>query len=108
VARLYAATGDGFARLAESGEAWTVELSLSRSGDGGRSWIDCEVPERAVFSLAVSAADGGVYVGTDGRLFAGLADDKLWESRDRGDNWTVLQLGGDTLDALVALDHATR
>ena len=73
VARLYAATGDGFARLDEAGEAWAVELSLSGSGaqclavdpadpgtvvyvglreggvrrsvDGGRSWIDCELPE---------------------------------------------------------------
>ena len=44
----------------------------------------------------------------DGRLFAGLADGQLWESRDRGDNWTALQLGGDTLEALLALDHATR
>jgi hypothetical protein len=79
MARLYAATGDGLARLDEAGEAWTVELSLSGSGaqclavdpadadtvfvglreggvrrsvDGGRSWIDCELPERAVFSLA--------------------------------------------------------
>jgi hypothetical protein len=45
---------------------------------------------------------------TDGRLFAGLADGRLWESRDQGDTWTVLQLRGDTLDALVALDHAAR
>jgi photosystem II stability/assembly factor-like uncharacterized protein len=47
-------------------------------------------------------------VATDGRLFAGLSDGRLWESHDRGDTWTALQLGGDTLDALVALDHATR
>jgi hypothetical protein len=32
VARLYAATGDSFARLEEAGDAWTVELSLPRSG----------------------------------------------------------------------------
>jgi hypothetical protein len=88
VARLNAATGDGFARLDEAGEAWKVELSLPGSGahcfavdpadpdtvclreggvrrsvDGGRSWIACELPERAVFSLAVSAADGAVYAG---------------------------------------------
>ena len=44
----------------------------------------------------------------DGRLFAGLADGQLWESRDRGDNWTALQLGGETLEALFALDQATR
>jgi len=32
MARLYAATGDGIARLDESGDAWTVELFLPGSG----------------------------------------------------------------------------
>ena len=32
---------------------------------------------------------------TDGRLFAGLADGQLWESRDQGDSWTPLRLRGD-------------
>jgi hypothetical protein len=90
--RLYAATGDGIARLAEAGETWMVELSLSGSGaqclavdpadpdtvyaglreggvrrsvDGGRAWEDCGLPEPGVFSLAVSAADGAVYAGTE-------------------------------------------
>jgi hypothetical protein len=43
---------------------------------------------------------------TDGRLFAGLADGQLWESRDRGDTWTALQLRGQALGALVALNEA--
>jgi strictosidine synthase-like protein len=47
-------------------------------------------------------------VATDGRLYAGLSDGRLWESTDRGDTWTALQLRGDKLDTLVALDHATR
>jgi photosystem II stability/assembly factor-like uncharacterized protein len=42
---------------------------------------------------------------TNGRLFAGLANGRLWESRDRGDTWTALQLRGDSLDAVVALGH---
>jgi photosystem II stability/assembly factor-like uncharacterized protein len=42
-------------------------------------------------------------VATDGRLFAGLADGSLWESRDRGDTWTALELRGETLNAVVAL-----
>ncbi len=29
-------------------------------------------------------------VATDGRLFAGLSDGQLWESRDRGDSWTPI------------------
>jgi hypothetical protein len=42
----------------------------------------------------------------DGRLFAGLADGQLWESRDRGDGWAPLQLEGGTLGALLALAYA--
>jgi photosystem II stability/assembly factor-like uncharacterized protein len=44
-------------------------------------------------------------VATDGRLFAGLADGQILGSRDRGDTWTALELGGNTLGALVALAH---
>jgi photosystem II stability/assembly factor-like uncharacterized protein len=107
MARLYAATGDGIARLDEEGGAWTVALSLPGSGaqclavdpadqeslyaglreggmrrsvDGGRTWIDCELPEPAVFSLAVSAADGAVYAGTE--------PSRLFRSDDRGESWS--------------------
>ena len=44
---------------------------------------------------------------TDGRLFAGLANGQLWESRGQGDSWAPLRLSGDSLDALVALGYAT-
>ena len=43
---------------------------------------------------------------TDGRLFAGLADGRLWESRDRGDTWAALKLEGDELAGLLALARA--
>jgi len=43
---------------------------------------------------------------TDGRLFAGLADGQLWESRDRGDSWMPMRLEGDTLVAVLALGRA--
>jgi len=39
---------------------------------------------------------------TDDRLFAGLSDGQLWESRDRGDTWTRRA----ELPALVALAAA--
>jgi hypothetical protein len=39
-------------------------------------------------------------------LFAGLANGQLWQSGDRGDTWTALQLDADSLDAIVALGHA--
>jgi photosystem II stability/assembly factor-like uncharacterized protein len=115
MARLYAATGDGFARLDEAGEEWTVELTLHGSGaqclavdpsdaatvyaglresgvrrtsDAGASWVDCSPPEPGVFSLAVSAADGRVYAGTE--------PSRLFRSDDRGQTWREL-------DALLEL-----
>jgi photosystem II stability/assembly factor-like uncharacterized protein len=115
VARLYAATGHGFARLDEVGGGWTVEVSMSASGvqclavdpadpetvfvglresgvrrsvDGGRTWSDRELPDPAVFSLAVSAADGAVYAGTE--------PSRLFRSDDRGESWSEL-------DALLEL-----
>ena len=42
-------------------------------------------------------------VAADGRLFAGLADGQIWESRDRGDSWAALRLKGERIGALVAL-----
>jgi hypothetical protein len=43
---------------------------------------------------------------SDGRLFAGLADGQIWESRDRGDSWAPLRLEGETLGGLLALASA--
>jgi photosystem II stability/assembly factor-like uncharacterized protein len=107
--RLYAATGDGIARLDEAGDGWTVELSLAGSGaqclaldpqepdrvyaglredglrrtdDGGRSWVDCALPDPGVFSLAVSAADGAVYAGTE--------PSRLFRSDDLGETWRAM------------------
>jgi hypothetical protein len=40
------------------------------------------------------------------RVFAGLADGRLWESRDRGGSWTACRLDGDRLVRLVALQAA--
>ena len=115
MARLYAATGSGFARLEERNGSWSVEVSLEgtgaqclavdprhpetvyaglreqgvrRSDDGGRTWVDCRLPEPGVFSLAVGPADGTVYAGSEpSRLFA---------SGDKGETW-------DALDALLEL-----
>lgn len=110
MALLYAATGDGIARLEESTEGWVAELSLLGSGaqclavdsedpdcvyaglreggvrrtvDAGRDWIDCGLPESAVFSLAVSAADGAVYAGTE--------PSRLFRSDNRGQGWRELE-----------------
>jgi hypothetical protein len=109
MARLYAATGDGIARLDEASGDWTVEHFLGGSGaqclavdphdvdtvyaglrergvrrtnDGGRTWVDCGLPEPGVFSLAVSAVDGAVYAGTE--------PSRLFRSDDRGESWREL------------------
>jgi hypothetical protein len=110
MARLYAATGDGIARLDEARGKWLTQLLLGGSGaqclavdpadpdtvyaglreggvrrtrDGGRSWVDCALPEPGVFSLAVSAADGAVYAGTE--------PSRLFRSEDRGHGWRELE-----------------
>jgi photosystem II stability/assembly factor-like uncharacterized protein len=107
MARLYGATGDGVVRMDETGDGWGVERSLSGSGaqclavdgeavyaglraggvrrsvDGGRSWVDCGLPEAAVFSVAVSAVDGAVYAGTE--------PSRLFRSEDGGRSWRELE-----------------
>jgi photosystem II stability/assembly factor-like uncharacterized protein len=59
------------------------EGGVRRSADGGRSWIDCELPEPGVFSLAVSAADRAVYAGTE--------PSRLFRSGDLGETWSELE-----------------
>ena len=39
----------------------------------------------------------------DDRLFAGLSDGQLWESRDHGETWRGCEVVGEELGALVAL-----
>ena len=64
MARLYAATGDGFARLTESGDVWKVELSLVGSG------LQCPAVEPAEADTEPS------------RLFRG---------GDKGESWRELK-----------------
>src|SRR5215216_2379809 len=107
---LYAATGDAIARLGEADGEWAAALTLRGSGaqclstdpadpeivyaglreggvrrtaDGGRTWIDCALPEAGVFSLAVSPADGAVYAGTE--------PSALYRSDDGGETWRELE-----------------
>ena len=56
---------------------------MRRSVDGGRSWVECGLPEPRVFSLAVSAADGAVYAGTE--------PSRLFRSEDHGESWRELE-----------------
>src|SRR4029077_5074863 len=59
------------------------EGGVRRSVDGGRSWVDCGLPEPGVFSLAVRAADRAVYAGTE--------PSRLFRSEDRGESWRELE-----------------
>jgi photosystem II stability/assembly factor-like uncharacterized protein len=58
------------------------EGGVRRTGDGGSTWADCALPEPAVFSLAVSPADGAVYAGTE--------PSHLFRSDDGGRSWRAL------------------
>src|SRR5215216_4524418 len=96
---LLATTGDAFVRvgapprlqgsgaqcLAHDGETVYVGCrggGLKRSADGGDTFEEVPLPERDVFSVAVSAADGAVYAGTEpSRVFC---------SRDGGESWEEL------------------
>jgi hypothetical protein len=109
VARLYATTGTSVARLDETGDGWSVELSLDgsralclaldaaerdtlyvglgddgmrRTSDGGRTWVESGLRGQQVFSIAVSAADGALYAGTE--------PSALYRSDDRGETWREL------------------
>jgi photosystem II stability/assembly factor-like uncharacterized protein len=111
VTRLYAATREAVVRLTGDGRGWTAERALERSGarcvacsgdvvlvgtpsgvrlsdDGGERWVDPELPERDVFSVAVSAVDGTLYAGTE--------PSRLFRSADGGSTWQAL-------DALLEL-----
>src|SRR5216117_3754966 len=96
---LLATTGDAFVRvgahtclqgsgaqcLALDGDTVYVGCrgrGLKRSADGGDTFEDVPLPEPDVFSVAVSAADGAVYAGTE--------PSRLFRSREGGESWEEL------------------
>src|SRR5262245_59264505 len=108
-ARLYGTTGTSFFRLDEGPDTWAVVHALPDSGaqclaldpadadtvyvglgsggvrkttDGGETWEDSGLSEHQVFSVAVSAVDGAVYVGTE--------PSALYRGDDAGRTWTEL------------------
>ncbi|MDP9224803.1 MAG: hypothetical protein M3P18_13325, partial [Actinomycetota bacterium] len=99
----------------EDADCWYVSASTGPfAAHGGRD------PQARIYRRRAgepwSALAGGLpgplpampyaLLATDGRLFAGLADGQLWESRDRGDTWTPLELEGDSVAAVLALAPA--
>ena len=100
---LLAATGSAVAVLEGEGPSWRASAGLHESGaqcvavdpaspsvafagcrgnglfrtaDGGRTWEDCGLPARDVFSVAVSPADGMVYAGCEPSSIFASADGK--------------------------------
>lgn len=54
-----------------------------RSTDGGETFERLDFPHQTVTSIAISPADGAVYVGTEPSM--------LFRSRDRGETWVELE-----------------
>lgn len=106
---LFAATGDGIARIVERDGGWASTTTLQgngaqclalhprdphtlyagtsghgvwSSGDGGQTWRDADFPQPDVFSLAVSPVDGAVYAGCEPSM--------LFCSGDGGHTWHEL------------------
>jgi hypothetical protein len=93
-------------------EVWYVSASTGPFAAHGRGDPQAHVYRRRN-SEPWSSLGGGLpeplpampyaLVAADGRLFAGLSDGQLWETRDRGDAWTPCRVVGDGLTALHAL-----
>jgi photosystem II stability/assembly factor-like uncharacterized protein len=107
--RLHGASGDGVFVLDPAGQGWTARAALTgsgaqclaldptdsrtlyagsaarglfKSGDGGDSWQHLAEPQAAVFSIAVSPADGAVY--------AGCEPSAIFKSENGGRSWREL------------------
>jgi hypothetical protein len=102
---LFVGTRDGLARLRRAGGSWTAETALEGHGiacvaaagarvlagtrgrgallsaDAGATWQDVDLPEPDVLAVAIGAADGALYAGTE--------PSRLFVSRDGGP-WTEL------------------
>jgi photosystem II stability/assembly factor-like uncharacterized protein len=55
---------------------------ILRSADAGKSWQEIPSAAKDIFSLAISPADGAVYVGTE--------PSAIFRSRDHGESWEEL------------------
>jgi BNR/Asp-box repeat len=95
-------------------DVWFVSASTGPFAAHGRGDPQAGIYRRAGDGWI--ALDGGLpqplpampyaLVAAEGRLFAGLANGELYESRDRGDTWGMLELDGERPERLVALAYA--
>lgn len=70
-------------RDSDTAYAGTLGSGVWKSSNRGRDWRRLDLPERDVFSVAVSPADGAVYAGTE--------PSRLFVSRDGGERWRELE-----------------
>ncbi len=109
MAELFATTGDSVAHIIKRGDTWNAELTLKDSGaqclaldprhpgtlyvgtrgkgvwkssDNGQTWQDMKLPQKDVFSIAVSPVDG--------TLYAGCEPSMLFRSMDAAQSWQEL------------------
>jgi photosystem II stability/assembly factor-like uncharacterized protein len=78
--------GSGAQCLARAGDTLYVGCrggGVWASGDAARSWRELPFPQRDVFSVAISPADGAVY--------AGCEPSALFRSDDGGETWRELE-----------------
>jgi photosystem II stability/assembly factor-like uncharacterized protein len=130
--RAYEAGGGGAAFSLDGGESWTAaDAGRDRNytwavatdpADPDRWWLSASTGPYAAHGNRHSqarifrAAGGGwepvtdelaampyALAVADGRLFAGLGDGTLLETRDGGDSWQDVRLAGDELRAIHAL-----
>lgn len=98
----------------DGADAWYVSASTGPfAAHGGRdpqariyAWRDGEWNALAGGLPEPLPAMPYALVAIQGRLFAGLANGQLWESRDRGESWHASELEGDVLTGLSALAYA--
>ncbi len=106
---LFVTTGDSVAHIVQQGDTWNTTLLLKdsraqclaidkqntgtlyvgthgkgvwKSTDKGQTWQDTELPQKDVFSIAVSPVDGAVYAGCEPSM--------LFRSIDGGQSWQEL------------------
>jgi hypothetical protein len=96
-------------------ELWFVSASTGPFAAHGRG-DPCAVIYRRRRRERWRALSGGLpeplpsmpyaLVAADGRLFAGLADGQIWESRDSGDSWRACTIQAGGIPELHALAYA--
>jgi photosystem II stability/assembly factor-like uncharacterized protein len=78
--------------------AGTRPGGMLRTTDGGRTWVDLDIPVAQTCSVGLTRLLSIVFTDTPGEVSAGVEIDGIWHSSDNGDSWTRLAItGGEVL-----------